>query len=286
MKYKKLYSVILTLTIVFSGCSFNKQTSPQEETVPETVPIIITEPAKPTPAPTEAPTEPTEPDLSLHIEPGSHFSRFSDEITGDYLDYYLFIPLNAEINMPLVVFLHGDGEVGRPETLENYSMIAQARAIYGEEFPFVAISPCTRTKSWIDGSIPQTLKGLIDATVSEYSIDPTRIIITGHSRGATGVWNMIGTYGDYFSAAVPVSCPHQGYLDIKNCAKVAVWAFAGTADEFERYCQAPMRQNIEKINEISDISKFTILEGCNHSQTKDEAFSEETFQWMLSQNKE
>lgn len=140
----------------------------------------------------------TQPDLSISVSAGSHCRRYTDETTKRFLDDYLFVPKNAVKDMPLVIFLHGDGEVNNLDILENFGLIASAREIYGDEFPFIAISPCTREYSWINNKIPVTLKGLIDTIVTECEIDPNHIIITGHSRGAIGAWHMVNLYGDFF----------------------------------------------------------------------------------------
>ena len=145
------------------------------------------------------------------------------------MEYYTFIPENATENMPLVIFLHGDGEVGRIWALENNAMMTSVREIYGNSFPFIAIAPCTRSETWIDWTIPDTLMNLIEYVVTTYCIDTDHIIITGHSRGAVGVWYYINTYGDYFSAAVPIR------------------AFCGNYEEFERNYSYTMSVQIEEI---------------------------------------
>lgn len=199
------------------------------------------------------------------------------------MDYYLFVPENAEKEMPLIVFLHGDGEIGRPEILENFGMIQSAREIYGDAFPFIAISPCTRTTSWINGNIPHTLKGLIDETARRFAVDPNRIIITGHSRGSMGVWYMISEYGDYFSAAVPVSCGPDSVLDIENCVKVPVKAVAGTSGKDEIYYRAAMENTVATLREHGCDIELILLEHMEHGQTSTAAYDEEMFTWMISQ---
>lgn len=228
-------------------------------------------------------TTPTKSDLSLGIDSGSYLLTHNDHLTGDYLEYYLFIPENALVNMPLVVFLHGDGEVGQPELLENYGMIRSARELYGNAFPFIAISPCTRVPSWTDGTIPKTLKGLIDQTVEDYSIDTNRIIITGHSRGAMGLWYMISTYGAYFSAAVPISCGASVQLDFVTCATVPILAFVGDTGEDEYRYRLAMERIIYCIHEAGGTAELHILEDTTHGKSTHVAFNAEVFTWMLEQ---
>lgn len=274
---KKRLCFLLSL-IFICGCSSKND----RETSPTQFAEEIHESTAATSA-TICSSAPTEHDLTLDIASGSHLLTYNDDSTGDYLDYYLFIPENAVINMPLVVFLHGDGEVGQPELLENYGMINCAREIYGNAFPFIAISPCTRVQSWTDGTIPQTLKNLIDQTVEYYSIDQNHIIITGHSRGAMGLWYMISTYGTYFSAAVPISCGASVQLDFETCATVPILAFVGDTGEDEYRYRLAMERIIYCVHAAGGVAELQILEDTTHGKSTHVAFSAAVFKWMLEQ---
>lgn len=268
----KNYVITLFAALLLCGCTHRAATSETapELTLPETEPssesIMETEPA-------------IQPDLSISVSAGSHCRRYTDETTRRYLDYYLFVPENAVKDMPLVIFLHGDGEVNNLDILENFGLIASAREIYGNEFPFIAISPCTREYSWINNPIPVTLKGLIDTIVAECEIDPDRIIITGHSRGAIGTWHMINLYGDFFSAAVPVSSRYAGKLNEDNMNSVPIRAMAGDREG----CIREMQALTDRINQAGGNVEFVTIEDCKHGPASSKAFTIETFTWMLEQ---
>lgn len=271
---------ICLMLIFLCGCTHNDQSE-----IPISEPTMCSdhiETSFTTPVSEKSP-ETTVLDLSLSVDNGAYLSTYSDENTGDYLDYYLFIPEKAEIGMPLVVFLHGDGQIGQPDSLVNYGMINKAREIFGEHYPFIAISPCTRSASWTDGTIPDTLKGLIDQTIETYSTDPNRTIITGHSRGAMGVWYMISTYGSFFSAAVPVSCGASVQLDFDTCATVPVMAFVGDTGEYEYRYRLSMERIIYCINESDGKAELRILDNATHGETAQMAYTAEVFAWMLEQ---
>lgn len=274
---KKLLMIIL-IALLCGGCGV--QELDNEPTMIETVPsmqatTVPTEVA----ALTEGPIE-TEADYTISVSAGSYCRMYTDSETGEYLDYYLFVPENAVKNMPLIVFLHGDGEVGNVDVLENFGLMSSAREIYGNEFPFIAISPSTREYSWINGMIPSTLKGLIDEIVSECEIDIEHIIITGHSRGAIGTWHMVSTYGDFFSAAVPVSGDSEGMLDYDHLTAVPIWAVAGSHDV---YYLDNMKVLVNMITQAGGDAKLTILEGLYHGETSTKAYTEEMFEWMCAQ---
>ena len=202
---------------------------------------------------------------------------------SDYLDYYLFIPENAVENMPLIIFLHGIGEVGQVDLLEDHGMIKKAKEIYGDSFPFIALSPCTNTTSWTKYAVPDTLKALIDDIAVKCKIDPDRIIITGHSLGAIGTWNMVSLYGDFFSAAVPISCGIDQPMDYANCANVPIWAFAGTVGEYEVNYNNAMHHIVDRIVSYGGNVRITVLSGADHEMTLLAPYTPEFFQWMLEQ---
>ncbi len=227
----------------------------------------------------------TNPPFQLNIPAGTHFLRYYDEDTSDYMDYYLFVPDTVFEAMPLIIFLHGDGEVGHPELLEDYGIRAQSRSIYGDSFPFILVSPCTRVHSWISGSIPDTLLGLIRSLVVECKIDPDRIIITGHSRGAIGVWHMISNYASEFAGAVPVSCGAESPMNYAQCTQVPVYAFAGNRGAKEYAFMLSMQYYADRINKAGGVAVLNVLEEADHSDTALMAFSKETFEWILSQKR-
>lgn len=280
---------VLMMLLLLNACAINAES--KEPVAATTEPVvtqtIITEPPVTEPPETLAPTEPTEPTLPpLGVYPGSHFDTYRNDEYDDYLDYYLHIPENADMNMPLIVYLHGDGEVNDPHSLPERGISLIAKEIYGESFPFVLLEPNTRVKSWTSGNIPKLLFELTNYIAEKYSVDTDKIILTGHSRGAIGVWDMISIYGGHFSAAVPVSSPHQkGHIDYIKAAEVPVWTFAGNIGETERWYHQYLAQNVDIINGCKGFGKFTVLRDCDHGEAKIAAYVKETFDWMLAQQR-
>ena len=109
---KRFFLLLFALLIIVSSVSacgiFSNGTSEilvPTETI-ETLPLVTEPPA------TLEPTDPPEPTLPPFVaEPGSYFNTYRNEEYDDYLDYYVQVPEKAMDGMPLVVYLHGDGEV-------------------------------------------------------------------------------------------------------------------------------------------------------------------------------
>lgn len=289
---KHVLSLILIMSLLLaalSACSDGRPESTEITTEPvvlQTDPVI-TQPPATIPPETIPETDPPEPTIPPLDEPqGSTLECYHSDEYDDYLNYYIHIPSDAVIGMPLVVYLHGDGEVDDPYSLPERGISSFAKGIYGDSFPFILLEPNTRIDSWTSGNIPELLFELIEYIAERCCVNMDKIILTGHSRGAIGVWDMISIYGGYFSAAVPVSSPHQkGHIDYIKAAEVPVWTFAGNIGETERWYHQYLAQNVDIINGCDGYGKFTILYGCNHGEAKYAAYVKETFDWMLAQQR-
>ena len=179
----------------------------------------------------------------LNVASGAFQKKFTG--SKDYLDYWEFIPNNATTNMPLVIFLHGDGETSNINAVKNIGFIKGSKNLYGDDYPYIIIQPNRRSQRWQVDSVMTTLKELIDETCDKYLCDTDHIIITGMSGGAVGVWSMVSKYGDYFSCAVPVSCP--GYVKTESYKNVPVRAFVGgAADDYNTY-YGSMAANVQSL---------------------------------------
>lgn len=252
----------------------------------ETIPTSTAASTEPVISETTIPTtipETTAPDKSLYIEPGRHQFRYYDNNTNDYLDYHLFVPNNPQKNMPLIIFLHGMGEVDKIDELKDYGIASVIYQLYGDDFPFFLLMPCTHERSWSKEQIPVTLKSLIDETVSSLAIDTDHIILTGHSLGAIGTWRMVSNYGNFFSAAVPISCGIDEELDFSNFSDIPIWGFCGTDGYYEVNYHKAMVKLVDQINANGGNAVLTVYEGFEHHETIAYPYTVELFNWMLAQ---
>ncbi len=288
MKRIILIALMVVLLLNLCSCITHEPASTEaaiEPTVLATEPIV-TLPAVTEPIETVAPTEPPEPTIpSLGEAAGPRYECYYSDEHDDFLNYYVHVPENAVENMPLIVYLHGNGEVNKPHSLLEYGISSFAKEHYGDDFPFIILEPNTRIKSWTRGDIPELLIGLIDRVTNRYSTNPDKIILTGFSQGAIGVWGIVSIYGDYFSAAVPVSSPHSGDINYLNLAKVPFWTFAGDVGDTECWYHKYLAQNVDQITVLGGFGKFTILEGSDHNHAPQKAYTKEVFDWMLAQQR-
>jgi poly(3-hydroxybutyrate) depolymerase len=172
---------------------------------------------------------------------GGMEGRIFDTGTGFKLPYRLGRPpgYNAANKYPLVVFLHGSGEAGTDNRLQISKNIGTntpgsvfTTTANQAKFPTFFIAPQTPDKNtaWQSGT-PQVLAvlKLVTALEGEFSIDPSRLYLTGLSIGGMGTFSMITDHPTLFAAAVPMSGSGDPTM-AAQIAKIPLWAFHGTID--------------------------------------------------------
>ncbi len=208
--------------------------------------------------------------MPINETPGTH------QASSGNLTYYVNIPEKATTNMPLIMYLHGDG--GNSQA-PNSPLYSAAKKHFGNNFPFIIVAPAGGMWAETSGRLSE-LKGIIDTVCQKYSCDKTKISITGHSRGSIGTWHMVNNYPGFFFAAVPVSCGSYS-INPSNFVGTKVKAFAGTSGEAEAYYNSQMRSNVSKIQRAGGDATFVNLAGHNHGSSIGAAYTQETLLFMI-----
>lgn len=207
-------------------------------------------------------------------QPTVHYEKKHQLLEYGSMKYWLNVPENATDGMPLVIFLHGSYEVGKPYEVEN---LPQAKYMenYSGSTPFISIVPVATANAWV----PSTVKGLVDKVATEYKSNPNKIYIWGFSLGGVGTWATVNNYPDYFAAAIPISgCPYN--VSATNFTQVKLRAISGdTGDETGR--AACMRNFVNEINASGGSATMETASGQTHSTISRALNYDELFNWML-----
>ncbi len=198
------------------------------------------------------------------------------------MGYYEVIPPHPTTNMPLWIFLHGDGGLNT----EGFTYhVAHGNAYINEEFFYVAPTPIPFQQDWSGGNIPSNLKSLIDHLVSQYEIDKDRIIISGFSRGAIGTWTMVNNYPDLFSVAYPISCRPVG-VQAKNFLTTVVRGHVGDVygknGGYEGNYADDMSSLVNEIKKLGGDATLTIYKGKKHGEVNYILWDKKTIEEALS----
>ena len=220
-------------------------------------------------------------DNSFTQEKGVHQKTFKSS-TGRTVTYYIGVPDNVTVNMPLIVYLHGDGSVGNPGNLESGEMAAYVKSIYKNKAPFIYIQPYTEIQSWTDGDRPASVIELIKNVIKEYNINPNKVSLSGGSRGAMGAWHIANNYSSMFSAFMPIS--GTGNINASNFKKLPTRAFS-SSDSTDSWNRDNMKSNCDAINNAGGNCAFSSLRGYNHSTILTGVFTKSNFEWLIAQKR-
>ena len=166
------------------------------------------------------------------------------------LPYRLFVPEDQSQPRPLVLFLHGLGEVGMDNTsqlamYDGGTIWVEEQLAGRQEACYVLAPQCPRADD-VRWSVDQLLciGHLIQALMEKYPIDPKRIYATGLSLGGFGVWSINRLFPALFAALVPccpaclMGLPGNNLIrdfDLEPCAAAmagkALWMFHAADDE-------------------------------------------------------
>lgn len=169
--------------------------------------------------------------------------KYEGTYTTETLNYRLFVPKTNE-KTPLVLVLHGGGEVGSDneaqlvanDMVTGFASDAQQAIhkayVVAPQLPVeLKVNVATTGKrGWNEDKVKSALMEIIRELEKEYpNIDKSRIYVTGCSMGAMGTWGLITSYPDVFAAAMPVC--GQGDISLMEKVKnLPIWAFHATDD--------------------------------------------------------
>lgn len=168
----------------------------------------------------------------------------TDGRSVNYRIYVPDIPDTATNGVPLVLFLHGSGECGT----NNVSQLSNGAGGLvwwsRNREPAIVIAPQAPPRTvWspvffneLQARMPYSpppmiklVKSLIDDVCERYPVDTNRILATGVSLGAYGVWDLVSRYPGFFAAAIPI-CGAGDPQKADVAAKTPIWIFHGEKD--------------------------------------------------------
>ena len=219
---------------------------------------------------------------------------------GIVLPYRLHLPddYDADKKYPVLLFLHGAGERGS----DNYKQVASNVGIIDRiinstdsAFDCIIIAPqCADGYQWVNapysGSYDQSeiaISRHLAAAVEllahiqdTYSVDSSRLYVTGLSMGGYGTWDLITRYPDMFAAALPV-CGGGDPSKAELIKDMAIWAFHGSADDIVPVLGT--REMVATLEQSGSSVIYTEYPGENHFCWH-RAFAEpDLLSWLFTQ---
>jgi len=190
--------------------------------------------------------------------------------------------------LPLIVFLHGDWQDGTDNESQlagdgngSYELVDTARE---GGIPLVYIAPQTTNAYWP----PERVVAVVRDALKRWPIDPRRIVLTGISDGATGVWDALKAFPRCFAAGVPMSGMTElaGLGPIRD---VPQWAFHGSEDDdtdVEKGYDGAMvgsRAVVRALHAMGGTPRYTEYPGEKHVIWPQAYGEQALLPWMLAQ---
>ncbi len=215
----------------------------------------------------------------LNMEPGVHLLEFTTS-TGKKIKYNVIIPEGATEGMPVIMYLNGDAHIGQAKNLGYCEMAEEVKKVYGDKAPFIVVQPVAPTP-WYDTGATDGLNELVSQVVADTHANPRKVILSGASGGGIGCWTLIDQYPNLFSAFVPVSS-YPKNVDFTHFTQIPIRAItSGDRDSDLRFMEGSQKA-VEQINANGGHATYEEA-GSNHGGIIRKAYTQELFEWMISQ---
>lgn len=151
-----------------------------------------------------------------------------------------------------------------------------------EELEAIVISPTCPLGNWTTSVSETAVMALLDHILANYSIDQSRILVTGYSMGAIGTWYFAAKYPDIFSIAIPVSGTGMKQSEeMLKAIKARLYVIHSRNDEV---CPFPdVEQLVDMLMAWGLPVEFRIVDDLTHYQTSEFVpYLEEAVPWIQS----
>jgi predicted peptidase len=123
---------------------------------------------------------------------------------------------------------------------------------------------------------------VLNRLTTEFSIDPSRIYVTGLSMGGFGTWDALWRWPDLFAAAVPI-CGGGDTSKAPIFAHKPIWAFHGESDDI-----VPVEATRSMVNAVrlaGGDSIYTEYPGVGHDSWTPAYNEPKLFDWLFAQKR-
>ena len=155
--------------------------------------------------------------------------RVTKNGTGRLYDHFIYLSseYDAEVQIPLVIDLHGTGQNGITGFMKDVSL--------GRKLPFIVLGPNSGTVNGFYNTL--ALDSLINQAVQYFNVDTNRIYLTGISRGAMAAADYVSHFPNKIAALALFAGQESPEDDFRliNLQHTPVWIVNGEFDFLEGY---------------------------------------------------
>jgi len=220
------------------------------------------------------------------VQAGQHPQTMTKSVSRDVtMNYLLYLPKDygkVDKKWPLILFLHGAGERG--SDLNQLKAHGPSKlAAQGKEFEFIIVSPqCPKDNWW--PNMADDLVVLVDDVCQKYSVDTSRLYVTGLSMGGFGTWTLIAKYPNKFAAAAPICGGGDVTTARHNAGSLPIWVFHGAKDSV-----VPLSRSEDMVKAYQQGGnknvKLTVYPEADHDSWTVTYNDPELYAWFLQHHK-
>lgn len=224
--------------------------------------------------------------------PAGTVCQYAFECRNDEPDpriaFRIYVPEDCQFGgrCPLVVFLHGLGEIGTDNQAQlgnnangAMQLVQPARQAIQ---PMIMVAPqcCHDENGQWSGQLNRLID-MLDQIQQEYSYDPQRVYLTGLSMGGGGLLSWISTYNKVFAAVVPIA-PNQNYTaGDAPWATTPAWFFHASNDGTAPVANS--RDHVAALRDGGGDPIYTEYASGGHGIWTQSYSSDHLFHWLIAQ---
>lgn len=184
----------------------------------------------------------------------------------------VFVPHGIPLErLPTILFLHGMGESGTDGIKQSAVGLPQAIRLGSQRWPFLVVMPQKPTANSFWADYRDELADVLKSVEGEFSIDPSRLYLTGLSQGGRGTFDLAKRLPWKFAAAAPICGWTETEHVVSTFADLPIWAFHGSEDDVVPPDSG--KAALEALITTGANAKFTLYDGVNHNSW-DPAYAE------------
>jgi predicted peptidase len=216
---------------------------------------------------------------------------------GRELRYAVYVPRGYDPARawPLILFLHGSGESGTDGSRQLAQGLPRELVWNPDRWPFIVIIPQKPSQDAEWEQYELELMTMLAHARREYSVDPTRLVLTGLSQGGHGALVLAARHPELWAAVVPVcgygavrsGVPGAFTGTVTDMAAVIkgipVWAFHGEADDVVPVGET--RAIVAALEAAGAHPRVTIYPGVGHGCWERAYGEQELPAWLLARRR-
>jgi predicted peptidase len=209
--------------------------------------------------------------------------------------YQVWIPAtyDATRQWPAIVFLHGVGERGTDGALQTAVGLGPLLRHRKVDTEVIVVFPQCQD-NWV-GTGGKIAMAALDQTEREFSVDRSRVALTGMSMGGAGVWALAAQYPDRWSALAPVcayihrpsnlpdagnptSQPFEEFA--RRLPRIPIWIFHGSDDD-----TVPVFESRGMAAALGANAMYTEFPGVEHYAWDPAYMTTDVVGWLIRQQR-